>query len=404
MIVLTSILTCTLMALAPADAPNASPTPPPAGTPATSDVHDILPPASVQSGAYESAVREARKLLDAGKAADAAALYEEAVRARPDSAEATYNLGLARYREGKFTEASAAFARAAALSSQGTNTNSRLTTDSLYNKAAGFYGSTREQAEAAQKALKQRDANPDQPTPDLSGVNTEALKQAIKDARSSLQGFKDAAIADPNDRDARANAEQSNRLVRALEELEKMQQQQQEQQQNQQQSKDQKNQDKQDKKDQQDQQQQNEQQKDQQEQSEDQQQKDQQQNQDQQQKQQNKDNPSEQEEGQKDQQSQEQKDEEERKKEEQKKQEAQAKEEEQRKEQEEQKKQGEQKRDPSKDNQQPKDGQEGTKEMTQDEAGRLLQAVRDAEKKRRAQLEAREAQRQAKTRPPVKDW
>ncbi len=380
------------------------PVPPQASPPPAVPGEEAIQPSRPPSGAFESAVAEGRKLLEAGDAAAAAERYEEAVRARPDSAEAVYNLGVARYREGKFADASRAFQRAATLSSQGDPTNPRLAADSLYNRAAGFYGATREQAAAAQKALAQREhAGPDQPTPDFQKIDPEALKQAIQDARTSLQGFKDAATADPGDRDSRVNAEQSSRLIRVLEELQQMQQEQ-DKQQNQQQSKDQQNQDKQDKQDQQDQQQQQEQQQQQQDKQDQQDQKSQESKDQQQQDQQDKSKDGEPSKDPKDnQQGKDGNDSEEQQSQDQK---EQAQKEQQQQEpspsdQEKDAQKDKEKQEPGKEGQA---GKEGTQEMTQDEADRLLQAVRDAEKKRRAQQEAREAQRQSRQRPPAKDW
>ncbi|MFM9097848.1 MAG: hypothetical protein ACKOQW_06090, partial [Phycisphaerales bacterium] len=134
-----------------------------------------------------------------------------------------------------------------------------------YNKAASHYRATKAQAEAAERMLASEGAKvlDGAEAPAKEPVDPEALKAAIEDAQKSLQGFKDAALNDPTDRDARANAQQSLRLLRALEELRKQQEQQkqdqdqeqkqdqeqQQQQQDQQQPKDQKQQEQQQQKD-----------------------------------------------------------------------------------------------------------------------------------------------------------
>ena len=323
---------------------------------------------------FATAVRAGKAALDAGDADGAITAYEAAKSARPDSAEAAYNLGVALYRGGKFREAAAAFKKSADLASSGERTDPALNSASLFNKAASFYGATRDQAAAAQQVLEKAAAG------DQAGaappVDPKALEQAITDAKESLRSFKDAAFADETDLGSRANAEQASRLVRALEELQRQQQQQQQQQQDDQQKQDQQN------KDQDQNQDQSEDQK-----NEDQQNQDNQQSDDQQ-------KPKDGEQDKKDQKQQPGADE-------QKPQEQQQKDQQQKDQP--QQDQGDDKQDDSKSDAQPKpnDGN-----MTKDEADRLLQAVRDREQKRRAEQERR-AEQQAKNargRKPIKDW
>ena len=329
---------------------------------------------------FTTAVRAGKAALNSGDADGAIAAYEAAKAARPDSAEAAYNLGVALYRGGKFREAAASFKQAADLASNGERTDPALSSASLFNKAASFYGATRDQAAAAQQALEkaaagdQADAAPP--------VDPEALKQAITDAKESLKSFKDAAFADGADLGSRANAEQASRLVRALEELQRQQQQQQQNdQQNDQQKQDEQNKD-------QNQDQQDQQGKDGEPQDKDQsQEQDKEQSGDQQQ-------PKEGEQDKKEQKQQSGAD--------QQKPPEQPPEEQPSKDQP-QKDQGDGKQEDSKADAQPqpKDGS-----MTKDEADRLLQGVRDREQKRRVEQERR-AEQQAKNargRKPIKDW
>jgi Ca-activated chloride channel family protein len=227
-------------------------------------------PAPPPPASFSSIVREARAKLDAGDFAGAAERYAEALRARPEASAAAYNQGVALYREGKYADAARAFSQAAEIASEGTRTDPAVEARSTYNKAASHYRATKAQAEAAERMLESAaPRNQDgADAPANESVNPDALKAAIEDAQKSLQGFKDAALNDPTDRDARANAQQSLRLLRALEELRKQQeqqkqeqeqkqdqeQQQQQQQQDQQQSQDQKQQEQTQQKDQQDQQ------------------------------------------------------------------------------------------------------------------------------------------------------
>jgi colicin import membrane protein len=164
--------------------------------------------------------------------------WEAAVAAQPDSAAAHYNLGVARYRAGQFKEAADSFKRAGEVASGADSPDPALAASSAYNRAASFYGSTREQAEAAQRMLEAKER---EGAAEGAGapIDPEALKQAIADATASFDGFRDAAYADPSDLGSRANAEQSRRLIRALEELQRQQQQQQQQQNEKQQPQDQ---------------------------------------------------------------------------------------------------------------------------------------------------------------------
>ncbi|MFM9144371.1 MAG: tetratricopeptide repeat protein, partial [Phycisphaerales bacterium] len=215
---------------------------------------------------FSTIVREARAKLDAGDFAGAAERYAEALRARPEAAAAAYNQGVALYREGKYADAARTFSQAAEIASEGTKTDPVVEARSTYNKAASHYRATKAQAEAAERMLASGGAKvlDGAEAPAKEPVDPEALKAAIEDAQKSLQGFKDAALNDPTDRDARANAQQSLRLLRALEELRKQQEQQkqdqdqeqkqdqeqqQQQQQDQQQPKDQKQQEQQQQKD-----------------------------------------------------------------------------------------------------------------------------------------------------------
>jgi len=331
----------------------------PGPTPAT-PVEAPMPPAPPPAS-FSTIVREARAKLDAGDFAGAAERYAEALRARPEAAAAAYNQGVALYREGRYADAARTFSQAAEIASEGTRTDPVVEARSTYNKAASHYRATKAQAEAAERMLSSGGAkvlDGAQP-PAKEPVDPEALKAAIEDAQKSLQGFKDAAFNDPTDRDARANAQQSLRLLRALEELRK-QQEQQKQDQDQQQK--------------QDQEQQQQQQQDQQ-QSKDQEQKDgQQQPQDQQSGDQGEEQPP--------------------------------------------KDQGDPKDEPT---QQPSDGEQDAPkqpadqppppkpsgerpgEMTKQEADRLLQAIRDRERERRAEQE-RAAAVPRNRRPPAKDW
>ena len=202
-----------------------TPTPQDAPTIAPGAAAERAPERAAEPVDFHSAARAGEVALKSGDFAGAAAAYEAALAARPDAADAAYNLGVSLYKAGKFQDAAKAFARASTSASNGERTDAALSASSLYNRAASFYSATRTQAEAAQRMLEtQRAATDAEPKEGQDApIDPEALKQAIADANKSLGGFKDAAYADPNDLESRANAEQSLRLVRALEELKKQQ-------------------------------------------------------------------------------------------------------------------------------------------------------------------------------------
>jgi len=346
---------------------------------------------------FHSAARAGEVALQSGDFAGAAAAYEAALAARPDAADAAYNLGVALYKAGKYQDAAKAFARASTSASNGEHTDAALSASSLYNRAASFYSATRTQAEAAQRMLEtQREATGTEPKEGQeAAIDPEALKQAIADANKSLGGFKDAAYADPNDQESRANAEQSLRLVRALEELKKQQDEQKKK--DDKENKDDK-QDQSDKKDQSDKQDQSD-------------KKNQGDKKDQNDKQDQKDkqNPSDK------------KDQDDKQDQGDKKDESDKKEKDDKKNQDDKKDKGDQdKQDPkeqqNKDGKSPNDqqppeqpkpgepGQPKDGQMTKDQADRLLQSVRDHERERRAAQERKVQAEAARGRKPIKDW
>ena len=335
----------------------AAPEPPAPPTPAP------MPPAPPPAS-FSTIVREARAKLDAGDFAGAAERYAEALRARPEAAAAAYNQGVALYREGKYADAARTFSQAAEIASEGTKTDPVVEARSTYNKAASHYRATKAQAEAAERMLASEGAKvlDGAEAPAKEPVDPEALKAAIEDAQKSLQGFKDASLNDPTDRDARANAQQSLRLLRALEELRKQQEQQK-------QKQDQDQEQKQDQEQQQQQQQQQDQQ-----QPKDQKQQEQQQQKDPQSGDQGEAQPPKDPGDSKDQPKQEPSD-------------------------------GEQDapKQPADQPPPPKPSGERPGEMTKQEADRLLQAIRDRERERRAEQE-RAAAVPRNRRPPAKDW
>ncbi len=185
---------------------------------------------------------EAQRLLDAGDNTAAVAKYEEARSLAPDSAEIAYNLGVAKYRLGDFTEAANLFKEAASKA------KADLAARAMFNQGTATY------ADALKHVPPTGGATPSMPAPTPGGehpaLSAEGLDEAIQAVEQSITHFRDAANANPADADSRANAERAFRLLKKLEEMKLEQQQQQQQQQ--QDNKDQK-----DQQEKQDQQQQN---------------------------------------------------------------------------------------------------------------------------------------------------
>lgn len=141
-------------------------------------------------------VDEANRLLDEGEFAEALAAYERAAEMRPGSPELAYNRGVAHYRLGDYAQAAELFQRAL------TPQDPALDARARFNMGNCGYAT----------ALQQRQVDP--------GAAIEALQEAIGH-------YRDALDLAPDDRDARANIERSQRLIEKLRELQQQQQQQQ---------------------------------------------------------------------------------------------------------------------------------------------------------------------------------
>jgi hypothetical protein len=200
--------------------------------------------------AYRAAVKRANAAVAEQDWPNAAKSLEEVLALKPDSREAAYNLGVARFQQGDFAGARTMFQQSAQSAS------ADLAARSMYNEGNSIYADAVRNLPPIEAAAQQG-----QP-PQASSVPPEELQKAVQQVEQAFTHFKDAAAANPGDEDSAANAETSLKL---LKELRKIQQQQQQQKQDQQKQDQQQQQDpQQDSKDeqqQQDQQQQSQQQK-----------------------------------------------------------------------------------------------------------------------------------------------
>jgi Ca-activated chloride channel family protein len=298
-------------------------------------------------------VEAAQRAMKAGQFDDAIRLYEQSRELLPRNAEIPYNMAVAHYRKGEFEKAAEFLNQAISLTN-----DSKLRARSTFNLGNAAYAQSLKAA--------QGQADPTQAA--------EQVKNAKAHLKEALDHFKKAMDADPNDQDARANAELSHRMLTRLEELEQQQQQQQDGQENQQ--------DKQN----------------------------QQQDQQQQKQQQGQKNSEEQQQQRQDAGSSEPQQQDQSQSQEQDKPEQQQQPESQANQEPSSEQQADEKQDQPTAQPQPEPKQQGDekqaappqkKSMTKDEAERLLQSIRDKERKRRADLAKREA---AKHTRAVRDW
>jgi Ca-activated chloride channel homolog len=153
-------------------------------------------------------INEANELLRGGNVDGAIGAYEAAREFAPESADLSYNMAVAKYRQGDVAAAEPLFQAAAA------SENDSLAARSRYNLGNCDYTA------GLQLAEKDRPAA------------IEKLESAITNYRSSL-------AVDGNDADARANIELASQLIEKLKEEQKQQEQQQKQNQQNQQQQDQ---------------------------------------------------------------------------------------------------------------------------------------------------------------------
>ena len=181
--------------------------------------------AETDPSVVRSLVASAEESMANGEWSLATESWQKALEASPDSAEIAYNLGVAAYRGGQYDQSAKAFETAASLA------DADLAAHAMYNEGTARYAEALDRLNQAedQGALPMGSMGEDGAAP------ADPIKDAIDRVSDALTHFKDAAGANPQSDDARANAELATRLLKQLKEIQQQQQQQQQDQQQQQQ-------------------------------------------------------------------------------------------------------------------------------------------------------------------------
>jgi len=176
--------------------------------------------ATIDRSGWRDLLREADDLMARGAWAAAESALREALAIRPDDPQLAYNLAICAFRDGRFAEAAALFEEAAIAG------DAEVSRRAVFNAGNALF-------REAQRIRSSGDAAADP----AAAAREDHLDLAIALAARSLASFRDAIDAAPSDRDARANAELAQRLLRELqrERDSRQQEQQQEQEQEQQQ-------------------------------------------------------------------------------------------------------------------------------------------------------------------------
>jgi len=145
-----------------------------------------------------SLVDQAAAAFQDGQFDRALELYSQARTAMPGNAEIPYNMGVAAYRKGDFQQAAEHLQDAIGLTN-----DAELRQRGVYNLGNAAY------AQSLQAMQGQADPSQAQ----------QQLAEASKHVKEALQKFKQAMNADASDEDARINAELSHRLLKQLEQM-----------------------------------------------------------------------------------------------------------------------------------------------------------------------------------------
>lgn len=203
----TVVLACTICAIGANAQTQSSPAIPSVTTPSKNASQKIEPRKVVDSAAFRAAVAEARKAMDAGDFAAAEKAYAQAIAADSSNSRAQFNQGVAQYKSQNLQGSSESFATAGQIGDPAVAEGAMFNQgDAAYSGAIKIIDS--EDFKEPVGASAQDQGNP---------KRKEAIDAAIEAATRALTHFKDAASADQLDIDARYNAETATRLLKMLE-------------------------------------------------------------------------------------------------------------------------------------------------------------------------------------------
>ena len=207
----TVVLACTICAIGANAQTQSSPANPSVTTPSKNASQKIEPRKVVDSAAFRAAVAEARKAMDAGDFAAAEKAYANAIAADSSNSRAQFNQGVAQYKSQNLQGSSESFATAGQIG------DPAVAEGAMFNQGDAAYS-------GAIKIIDSDDFKEPVGASAQDQENTkrkEAIDAAIEAATRALTHFKDAASADQLDIDARYNAETATRLLKMLEEEKK---------------------------------------------------------------------------------------------------------------------------------------------------------------------------------------
>ena len=203
----TVVLACTICAIGANAQTQSSPANPSVTTPSKNASQKIEPRKVVDSAAFRAAVADARKAMDAGDFAAAEKAYAQAIAADSSNSRAQFNQGVAQYKSQNLQGSSESFATAGQIG------DPAVAEGAMFNQGDAAYSSAIKIIDSDDFKEPVGTSAQDQGNP----KRKEAIDAAIEAATRALTHFKDAASADQLDIDARYNAETATRLLKMLE-------------------------------------------------------------------------------------------------------------------------------------------------------------------------------------------
>ena len=204
----TVVLACTICTIGANAQTQSSPANPSVTTPSKNASQKIEPRKVVDSAAFRAAVAEARKAMDAGDFAAAEKAYAQAIAADSSNSRAQFNQGVAQYKSQNLQGSSESFATAGQIG------DPAVAEGAMFNQGDAAYSGAIKIIDSDDFKENVGPAAQDQ---NGSPKRKEAIDAAIEAATRALTHFKDAASADQLDIDARYNAETATRLLKMLE-------------------------------------------------------------------------------------------------------------------------------------------------------------------------------------------